>query len=184
MLRLLLIGLLAVTMSGFWASDALAQRDSGAKARGEYGKGFWNQNDRSSRSGSFYSQPARPNMESYRSFSYQPTGINAGDNVVVTGADVRMMLGKDVVGNVPNGMAFHVTRVINGWLGAVVEVDGQQLKGWVWHTNVRQAAPDSAAAAPQEVRRFSYEPTPQPQRPSSRDRRFPPDVRLRPGIGR
>lgn len=189
MLRLLLVGFMAATMTGLWASDVLAQRDAGAKARGDYGRGFWSQYDRSPRGGSFYYQPAGPSEESYRSFSYQPINIHAGDNVAVRGQGVRLMLGNDVVGIIPQGMNFKVTKEVNGWLGAVVDMDGQQMKGWVWHANVRQAAPEAAivepqAVEPQEFRRFSYEPSPQPQRRTSTKRLSPPEVRLHPGIGR
>lgn len=64
-------------------SEALAQRDAGAKARGEYGGGFWSSgaNRRAtstvprrmmSPTRSTYSIAETPAAESYRSFSYEP----------------------------------------------------------------------------------------------------------------
>ena len=64
--------------------EALAQRDAGAKARREFGKGFWNSPSQSrvSRSAPIrVVSPVRPAYqantaiaaESYRSFSYEPT---------------------------------------------------------------------------------------------------------------
>lgn len=53
------------------ATPSYAQRDAGAKARGEFGTGFWNSK---SESGSF--SPSR--METRRSYSYEPTATVAG----------------------------------------------------------------------------------------------------------
>jgi hypothetical protein len=169
MSRLLFIGLVGIMIVGSWGGNALAQRDAGAKARGDM-RSFWDPSYRRSGGQSFYYQPARPSAESYRSFSYQPVGINLGDIVVVQGGDAKMMKGADVVGIVPKGSEFKVTKVINGWLGAVVDVEGQTLNGWIWHRNVSQKA--AATELPQArrddtqaqtYRRFSYEPA-QPTR--------------------
>jgi len=56
----------AVTLLFSIATPAYAQRDAGAKARGEFGAGFWDSNPQSR---SYY--PSR--VETRRSFSYQPT---------------------------------------------------------------------------------------------------------------
>ncbi len=53
------------------ATPAYAQRDAGAKARGEVGTGFWNPRYRSS---SFV--PSR--VEACRNYSYEPTATVAG----------------------------------------------------------------------------------------------------------
>ena len=85
MSRLLLIGAVVVVMSGVWTIDAMAQRDAGAKARGEFGTGFWSQQyQRPNRASATY-QPRQPSGESYRRASHEPIGIRAGDAVVVTG---------------------------------------------------------------------------------------------------
>jgi hypothetical protein len=170
MVRLLLIGVLVSFLSGFANTEALAQRDGGAKARGD-SRNFWDPSYRRSAGDSFEYRPQRPSVESYRSFSYEPIGINPGDTVMVDGDDIKMMKGANVVGLVPNGLTFKVTRVINGWLGAVVEVDGQKLNGWIRYTDVTHEADASVASGQaaydegptQSYRRFSYEPR-QPSR--------------------
>ena len=64
-------------------SEALAQRDAGAKARGEYGKGFWSSGSNRRATSTVprrmmsptrptYSIAESPAAESYRSFSYEP----------------------------------------------------------------------------------------------------------------
>jgi hypothetical protein len=136
MSRLLLIGMVVAMTSGMWTADAMAQRDAGAKARGEFGTGFWNPQHRRPSSGAASYQPSQPRGETYRRFSYEPVGIHPGDTVVLNGDNVKMMKGTVVVGAVPNGQEFKVTKVVNGWLGAVVEVDGRKLTDWVWHKNV------------------------------------------------
>jgi hypothetical protein len=169
MSRLLLMGLVGTAIIGSLAlgGNALAQRDAGAKARGDM-RGFWDQGIRRSGGPSVVYQPASPRSESYRRFSYQPIEIERGDFVVVQGDNVQMMRGKDVVGIVPKGSEFKVTKVVNGWLGGVVDVEGQKLNGWVRHNAVspkQQAAAESSESARNEssaqaIRRFSYEPAP------------------------
>jgi hypothetical protein len=184
--------IVTVMALGVSYTDAMAQRDAGAKARGEVGTGFWNPMYRPSRNRTFFYQPTRPSGESYRSFSYQPMNISAGDHVVVTGNNAKVMKGRDVVGDVPNGMKFEVTKVIDGWLGAVVDVDGKKLNGWIWNGNVtaedqlnRPADTARREEPSQSTRRFSYEPT--LVTPSTRSveragrRGYSPENRLHPG---
>lgn len=65
-------------------SEAFAQRDAGAKARREFGKGFWNSQSHATVTRSTPSRVVSPVQrsiqtntalaaESYRSFSYEPT---------------------------------------------------------------------------------------------------------------
>jgi hypothetical protein len=61
----------AVTLLFSIATPAYAQRDAGAKARGEFGTGGWNSN---SQPRSYSPIP----VETRRSFSYQPTAAVAG----------------------------------------------------------------------------------------------------------
>jgi hypothetical protein len=193
MSRFLLVGMV---LTAFWGvgADALAQRDAGAKARGDM-RGFWDQGSSRSARPSFYYQPA-PAADGYRSFSYEPMAIAPGDEVTVNVAEANLMLGRNLVGTLEKGEKFNVTRVINGWLGAVVEKDGQTLKGWVWHRNVlpedvaAEPSPQTAQQPPVERRSFSYEPAPvqprfsQPvERRSGARMRDPIERRLRPGVG-
>lgn len=160
MSRLLLIGLVAAAILGFWGTDVMAQGD----------KGFRNPYNRQSGGGAYYYQPVRPSVDGYRTFSYEPIGISPGDEVVVTGEDTKMMRGTDVLGVVPEGLKFRVTKVINGWIGTVVEVDGKKLNGWIRHENVALNSESESAGPPanarsdsgvQTYRRFSYEPSQQ-----------------------
>jgi hypothetical protein len=147
---------------------------------------------------SFY-QPT-PAAESYRSFSYEPVPVSSGETVVVGPRQALVMVGPREVGVLDSGQPFTVSRVVNGWLGAIVEQDGKELRGWVWHRNVEpQPMADSAdqqnGTAREETpvpsyRRSSYDPTEdQVIGPSIRSRGpaqhlAPPEVRLRPGTRR
>lgn len=166
MVRFLLVGFVAAILFPLRATDVMAQRDAGAKARGDM-KGFWDPSYRRSWSRSYYYLPPRPRINRYRGFSYEPLNVNTGDTVIVTGAGVKMMKGKEVVGDIPEGLKFKVNKIVNGWLGATVERDGKKLNGWIWHGNVRVAGP-AAGESPQTARneartrgerRFSYEPS-------------------------
>jgi hypothetical protein len=138
------------------ASGAFAQRDAARLGIGKpyYGSGGGGGRSYSSRSGPSFnyarpsynyvapqpmiaSEPAIASVPGYRSFSLEPIGIHPGDSVVVTGDNAKLMLGSNVLGAAPKGLEFKVTKVINGWLGAVVTVDGREYKGWVFSRNVR-----------------------------------------------
>lgn len=201
MSRLLLVGVVAAAVFGAVVTDALAQRSAGAKARGEFGRGFWNQGPVYGQyyAGPTYYQPT-PAAEGYRSFSYRPVPFEAGETVVVSPGAARVMVGREQVGTLQEGQEFEVIRVVNGWLGAMVEQDGQEIRGWVWQGNVvpqstaapaPPPAPAAREAAPtQNYRSFSYEPggIPAMTIPAQPRRRAvsptPPEVRLRPGIRR
>lgn len=180
MKRLMFVGLGAAVLAGGLSEVSFAQRDAGAKARGEIGTGFWNSGGGRAYSGpSFQYQPGPVQSyrsysytpaESYRSFSYEPVGIAPGDTVVVSADTARVMSGPEQVGTLPEGHTFRVTRVVNGWLGVVTEADGEQVRGWIWNDQVAREgrsageapAPGAQSAAPSPVyRRFSYEPTDQ-----------------------
>ncbi|EAQ78597.1 hypothetical protein [Blastopirellula marina] len=42
MKKMFLLALMAALMAGFATTNAMAERDAGAKARGDFGHGFWN----------------------------------------------------------------------------------------------------------------------------------------------
>jgi hypothetical protein len=138
------------------ASVAFAQRDAGAKARGEFGTGFWSpQYNRSSTTSSAsraqrsravestYARRQPAQDREYRVSSYEPTPIAAGETVAIAKDSVRVMHGTNLVGTLEKGREFKVLRVVNGWLGAVVEEDGQVKRGWVWHQDVNPVAATS-----------------------------------------
>ena len=124
MLRQVLIGMLTTALLGAVAASAPAQRDAGAKARGEYGTGFWGQRPAARR---YYAGPSfyvpAPTVDNYRSFSYEPIAIAPGDEVTVSVKEAKMMRGRTLVGTLAEGQKFNVTRIENGWLGTVVEVN-------------------------------------------------------------
>lgn len=138
------IGLAFVMVLGL-AGTVLAQRDAGAKARGDFGNGFWN--SRRVNQGVYY-RPVQP-TQSYQAYSYEPLGVNRGDAVIVTDEATRLMRGRNVVAKVEKGQEFEVTRIINGWLGAVLKQDGKTVKGWIWHKNVKLAENSPPASAPE-----------------------------------
>ncbi len=175
--------LLAVAVA---TPNAFGQRDSGAKARGDTAR-FWD-----ARRNRTYSRPTtvrpsvsitQPVAESYRSFSYQPAtpSWGAGDAAVVTGDSTKMMRGSEVIATVPKGTRFTVLKVTDGWLGAVIEMEGTTANGWIRNTSVARetanpavqpiaetvqpiaetAQPSAVAVQPQavqEYRSFSYQP--------------------------
>jgi hypothetical protein len=89
-------------------------------------------------------QPAITAEPEYRSFSFEPLGIKPNDTVVVARDSAPVMLGRTVLGAAPRGAEFKVTKVVNGWVGAVMTLNGREVKGWIWNGNVRLAG----AAAP------------------------------------
>jgi len=151
MLRIKFLGWLVCVAVVVTAGLAYAQRDAGAKARGEFGTGFWgSQYNRSA--GASRAQPSRPadrivysrpqsvQDREYRVSSYEPSPIAAGETVAVANDRARIMRGSDLVGTLEKGHQFKVLRVVNGWLGIVIEDDGQAKRGWVWHQDVSSVA--------------------------------------------
>ncbi len=88
--------------------------------------------------------------QGYRSFSFEPTAIQPGDTVVVNRNQVRLMRGQTVVGSAPVGLTFQATKVINGWVGAVVEINGREVHGWIWNGDVRLVEGNQPAPPPGE----------------------------------
>jgi hypothetical protein len=128
----------AVTM----ATPAFAQRDAGAKARGDFGRGFWN----SYPSRTYYRYvPAYSTTQQYRTYSYQSIGINPGDNVQISADKAKLMDGPRVVTTIDKGQKFEVEKVTNGWLRAEITRDGKELEGWVWYKNVKLQDAENAA---------------------------------------
>lgn len=168
MLRVMLIGAAVVAASAISPADLFAQRDAGAKARGEE-RAFWDYGRGAYRGGDFADRIVRrDDVDTGRRFSYEPMAIGPGDVVTVSRDNVRVMRGTNVVGDIAKGAEFKVTGVIGGWLGIVTEIDGKKLNGWVWHENVSAAATKDEAQPQQPAarvptrteRRYSYEPEP------------------------
>lgn len=172
MSRVMLFGLMAITASWVFTADVFAQRDAGAKMRGDQ-RAFWDSGSRGYQGRSYSFGIGNRDANAGRRFSYEPIGIRAGDMVAVNDDKVNVMRGTDVVGALAKGTLFKVTKVVGGWLGVVTEVDGKTINGWVRHENVSavamkadEPAKEPAAKAPASgERRFSYEPA-EPSRPT------------------
>ncbi|GIW95600.1 MAG: hypothetical protein KatS3mg110_3641 [Pirellulaceae bacterium] len=128
------VGVVALLV-GWLAVEGWAQRDAGAKIRGDFGPGF----GRRPSSERTYVRPGMAEREEYRSFSYEPIGVKPGDMVTAVRDGARVMLGREVLGTLPQGTQFKVLKVINGWVGGVIDVGGKQLNGWVWHADLAAA---------------------------------------------
>jgi hypothetical protein len=92
-------------------------------------------------------QPAIAAEPEYRSFSFEPLGIKASDMVVVARDSAPVMRGRTVLGAVARGTEFKVTKVVNGWLGAAMTLNGREVRGWIWNGNVRLASEAPPAGA-------------------------------------
>lgn len=155
MLRTKLLGWLVCVAVIVTAGLAYAQRDAGAKARGEFGTGFWssqyNRSAGASRAQSarpaeriVYSRPQAVQEREYRVSSYEPSPVAAGETVRVASDQARLMRGSELVGTLEKGRQFKVLRVVNGWLGVVVDDGGEAKRGWVWHQDVSPIADETA----------------------------------------
>ncbi len=120
---------------GWLAIEGWAQRDAGAKIRGDFGPGFGRRTTTERNA----VRPSTVEREGYRSFSYEPIGVKPGDLVAAAKDGARVMLGRELLGTLPKGTQFKVLKVINGWVGGQIEVDGKQLNGWVWHADLANA---------------------------------------------
>ena len=161
----------AVTLLSI-TSPVYAQRDAGAKARGDF-ESFWGPRYQSRSYSPGYLETRRsfsyqPQVEARQSFSYEPAPFHVGDKVIVSANDTKLMKGTDILAVVKKGETFEVGQVEGPWLGAEIAMDGNKFKGWIWHKHVASAdqspaaASDSPAAASQpqvERRSFSYEPS-------------------------
>ncbi len=187
MYRLVLFGAALALVLPLLASDAAAQRDAAAKARGEVGTGFWNPQYRRSARRRSFERPSSPISETYRRYSYEPADIRPGDAVVAVGQDVKLMRGKKVLARLPAGKRLEVRQVRGPWVGVTIEVDGSRIGGWIRRSDLALTADSSRAVtsepARESYRSFSYEPTDR-FRSRSRSRSTksnPPYVRLHPG---
>lgn len=92
---------------------------------------------------STYARRQTSQEREYRVSSYEPTPIAAGETVAIAKDTARIMYGTREVGTLEKGREFKALRVVNGWLGAVVEENGQTKRGWIWHQDVSPVAATS-----------------------------------------
>lgn len=142
MCRVLSIAVLTMTLMVLGAAGASAQGQRDGVLKPHYGggrNGMYGARGPAvnyARPAMTAPQPAVASEPGYRSFSFEPSGINANDMVVVNHDHARLMLGRNLVAELPKGTEFKVTRIQSGWLGAVVSVNGQEHKGWIRSADV------------------------------------------------
>ena len=156
---------------------AFVQRDAGLR-REANGTGFWSsQYNRSSTTSSAsraqrslavestYARRQTAQDREYRVSSYEPTPIAAGETVAIAKDNAQVMHGTNLVGTLGKGREFKVLRVVNGWLGAVVEEDGQVKRGG---SGTRMSIPSrrlrNLNARPERLRASQYVLRPIPAR--------------------
>lgn len=158
------VGAAVLAALSFAALPATAQRDAGAKIRGDAGR--YSGRDWSAPSAAApravyparpsYSvtpgytpqatatnTPVRPTPESYEAYSVQPLPFVVGDYVTVVGDSTRLMRGRQTLGYVPVGQQLRVLRIRGPWVGVATEIDGRQAGGWLWYSQVAPAGSSS-----------------------------------------
>ena len=148
----LLAGALAALMVP--TPQAEAQRDAGAKIRGDFSR----YSDRSAgpaqravspqpiyptqpRAMAVQPQPvtdAFPAVDPYAAHSLQPLPFGVGDDVKVV-SDTRLMRGRRVLGSVEAGQQLRVLKIRGPWVGVAAEVDGREIGGWLWYSQLATA---------------------------------------------
>lgn len=109
-------------------------RDAGAKMRGDIGR----TSGRSSYSRSVVARPSPSVDRSYEAYSVEPLPFEAGDQVRVVGERANLMMGRRVVGSVGGGESLRVLQIRGPWVGTVTNVDGQDVAGWIWYSQLAE----------------------------------------------
>jgi hypothetical protein len=109
-------------------------RDAGAKMRGDVGR----TSGRATYSRGVVPRPALSVDRSYQAFSVEPLPFQAGDDVRVVGERANLMLGRRVVGHVTDGETLRVLQIRGPWVGTVANVDGKEVAGWIWYSQVAE----------------------------------------------
>lgn len=80
---------------------------------------------------------------------------SAGEQVIVTAPQARVMRGNTLVATVRNGQRLEVLKTVGPWVGTVVRVGDKSIGGWVYQGDLANATSGMALRSP--GRRFSYE---------------------------
>ena len=154
MVKWIMVIAATVSICSLDTSDVLAQKDAGAKMRGESTTRFWHPKYRVSRPASCDCYSCLSRELSVRDDSSSESGAtDSAGTVVITQNPVKLMSGRSIVATIPQGRAIHVRKATKGWLGAEVEVDGKTFKGWIWGANVTRQDPLTISG--QQIPRFS-----------------------------
>lgn len=156
----LLAGALAALVLS--ASPAEAQRDAGAKLRGDAGRysgrtggstpraispraGYALPPGAVARPGYSAVQPGvtsvqpQPVAESDQAYSVVPLEFEVGDNVTVVSDSALLMRGRRAIGSVPPGRQLRVLQIRGPWVGVAAEIDSRNVGGWLWYSHVERA---------------------------------------------
>lgn len=137
-----------------------AQRDAGAKLRGDIGRYSGRAAQPSPRATSprvvspqpraFAPQPVtpaqrravmpaqpQPAVDPYAAYSLQPLRFEVGDKVRAV-RNTHLMRGRRVLGSVAAGQQLRVLRIRGPWIGVVTQADGREVGGWVWYSQVER----------------------------------------------
>lgn len=131
------LALLTIIASLGIVSPTWAQRDAGAKARGDYSRGF----DSPRRTMNYYRPSylgARSSSTSQESLSVEPIDFHAGDQIKFT-ANTPLRMGEKTVADVSKGTETKVLKTIGRWIGVEVQHDGKPVRGWVTFHAVEHA---------------------------------------------
>lgn len=158
----LLAGALAALVLS--TAPAEAQRDAGAKLRGDAGRysgrtpratgrAFAPQPSYTVRPG-YAAQPGvtavdpgfrtvtpQPAREADEAYSVQPLPFGVGDEVTVVSDAAHLMRGRRALGTIPPGQQLRVLQIRGPWIGVATEVDGREVGGWLWYSQLAAAAP-------------------------------------------
>ena len=84
--------------------------------------------------------------------------IEVGDTVVVNKDVARLMQGFDILATVRSGQELQVHKIQGDWIGTLVQIRGQYVRGWIAKGNVtfvRKAGPDSGLQLSEVMTRLS-----------------------------
>jgi hypothetical protein len=76
---------------------------------------------------------ARTAAESY---SVEPLPFEVGDTVQVVRKRADLFRGRRILGSVEQGQKIRVVQLRGPWVGTVAEIDGQEIGGWVWYSQI------------------------------------------------
>lgn len=152
----LLAGLLAALALS--DSPAAAQRDAGAKLRGDTGRYSGRTGGQAPRvvtprpGFGYAAQPgaARPSNSPQPSvaaaqpqasavteaYSIAPLPFEIGDDVQVTAELAQLMRGRSAIGGIPAGTQLRVLQIRGPWVGVAAVINGREVGGWLWYSQV------------------------------------------------
>jgi hypothetical protein len=140
--KLWVYSLVGLLMTSLMVPPLQAQlRDAGSKLRGEFGRARTAPARPSQTFTSVLPQPTIASPAAYEAFSVEPLAFGAGDTVTVVGDNARLMMGSRTLGSLSSGQEIRVHQIRGPWVGTVANIDGRNVGGWVWYSQVAPATP-------------------------------------------